>query len=193
MGAQLPRGGSSVGRASRSQCEGRGFDSLPLHSKRTLASQRLARVFCVSSGGICPPSPLIRKAPSCYLEPDAMPPNDLYFNLGSVLSDGTPRRGNRPIPLRGDRSMRSQLHKSALPSWHRAEDQFKITWHQAEQWLKRRAGESLQCRECRNRVRLLEYVCPHCGAVSPARIPLSLGALAVAAALACLALAAWLM
>ena len=25
------RGGSSVGRASRSQCEGRGFDPLPLH------------------------------------------------------------------------------------------------------------------------------------------------------------------
>jgi hypothetical protein len=98
----------------------------------------------------------------------------------------------RPIPLRGGRSMRSQLHKSALPFWHRAEHQFKITRHQAEQWLKRRAGESLQCRECRNRVRLLENVCPHCGAVSPARIPLSLGALAAAAVLACLALAAWL-
>src|SRR6266571_3363125 len=29
--ARLAWGGSSVGRASRSQCEGRGFDSLPLH------------------------------------------------------------------------------------------------------------------------------------------------------------------
>ena len=32
--ARCPRGGSSVGRALRSQCRGRGFDSLPLHSTR---------------------------------------------------------------------------------------------------------------------------------------------------------------
>jgi hypothetical protein len=137
--------------------------------------------------------PLIRKAPAYYLEPDAMQPNDLYFNLGSVCPTARPGEETKPIPLRGGQSMRSQLHKSALPFWHRAEDQSKATWHQAEQWLRRRAGESRQCRECRNRVRLLENVCPHCGAVSPARIPLSLGALAAAAALACLALAAWLM
>ena len=42
--APLPWGGSSVGRASRSQCEGRGFDSLPLHqspiSRRFTESQK---------------------------------------------------------------------------------------------------------------------------------------------------------
>src|SRR5689334_15116213 len=31
LASDLPRGGSSVGRALRSQCRGRGFDSLPLH------------------------------------------------------------------------------------------------------------------------------------------------------------------
>lgn len=86
--------------------------------------------------------------------------------------------------------MRSQLHKSAWPFREQAGDRFKLAFHQAEQWLLERADKSQHCRECGNRVQLFEDICPHCGAASPSRIPCSLGALAAAAALACLALAA---
>jgi len=40
-------GGSSVGRASRSQCEGRGFDPLPLHQFISLVFNAL-EIFCFS-------------------------------------------------------------------------------------------------------------------------------------------------
>ena len=44
----FPRGGSSDGRASRSQCEGRGFDPLPLHHglQRPARCRRRAWFFC---------------------------------------------------------------------------------------------------------------------------------------------------
>lgn len=85
--------------------------------------------------------------------------------------------------------MRRSLPQFALPVWLRAENWFHQACRQAEGWLRDRAAESQQCRECRGRVELFAETCPHCGAAHPTRIPLALVAVAGAAVLGCLALA----
>ena len=77
----------------------------------------------------------------------------------------------------------------ARPAWPRAESWFHQACRETERWLRERADESRQCRECRDRVELFAETCPHCGAAHPTRIPISLAAVAGAAVLGCLALA----
>ena len=85
--------------------------------------------------------------------------------------------------------MRRSLPQFAQPAWPRAESWFHQACRETERWLRNRADESRQCRECRNRVELFAETCSHCGAAHPTQIPIALAAVAGAALLGCLALA----
>ncbi|MFV2066144.1 MAG: hypothetical protein ACC645_04135 [Pirellulales bacterium] len=57
----------------------------------------------------------------------------------------------------------------------------QLGWRIVGSWLGEQASAIRRCRECGRRVTFLETTCPHCGAESPARIPL--GALIAVAAI----------
>lgn len=73
-----------------------------------------------------------------------------------------------------------------LAGWARF-PQWGEAWGLVRGWLIEQARASRSCRECSHRVRFFETTCPHCGAESPARIPL--GALLVLAAIGILSMA----
>lgn len=88
--------------------------------------------------------------------------------------------------------MRRQLQTLALPAWQRVGRQFNQLCRQGEQWLRKQAEASQNCRECRNRVQLFTEICPHCGAANPSQVPVALIAVGGAAAIVCFVLTALL-
>ena len=46
------------------------------------------------------------------------------------------------------------------------------------EWVMRFVVHCRSCRECHERVMMLEEVCPHCGTGSPAKVPLAMSATA---------------
>lgn len=88
--------------------------------------------------------------------------------------------------------MRLTLQDFAPSFWPRTERRLNQFRRDSEQWLRRRADESVRCRECGGHVELFEEICPSCGVGNPVRISVGIGPVAGFVALACLAAAACL-
>ena len=122
-------GGSSVGRASRSQCEGREFDPPPLHQMFLKALSHKAFFFCARCRHRSGPSKWSKRSPTCIFPTTSIEAATAsgttagFCPAHCVCAARTCRkrlsaRPERPIPVRAFRvSRRYKPETAALRFW----------------------------------------------------------------------------